>query len=154
MRSSAKRKNSLQAVWTEGIKKGETRPTCFCARRHARGHRNSPPDCFYRLRDCPVRASPSPPKRKNSLKAVWTEGIKKGETRPTRFCARRHARGHRNSPLDCFYRLRDCPVRASPSPPKRKNSLKAVFSGGEGETRTPAPVDPTYALSRGASSPT
>lgn len=35
---------------------GEIRPPRFCARRHAPGHRNSPPDCFYAAH-CPFRIS-------------------------------------------------------------------------------------------------
>ena len=68
----------------------------------------------------------------------------------------------KNSPPDCFSRkssrffgrlIRVPPLRFDKK--RRSQQMGPSFFGGEGGTRTPAPVfRPTYALSRGASSPT
>ena len=61
-----------------------------------------------------------------------------GEIRPPRFRARRHAPGHRNSPVDCFY-ASHCPFRISLL--KKEQAQKCLFFfGADGEIRTLAAV--------------
>ena len=87
---------------TSGVGYGVQNGVRFCAHRHARGHHNSPPDCCY------------PDGLPCSSLSIIAEQKKQGkslaffigadyETYPVRFCAHRHARGHRNSPPDCCY---------------------------------------------------
>ena len=80
----------------------ETRPVRFCAHRHARGHRNSPPDCCYPGGLPCSSLSIIVEQKKQGKKPCFFIGADY-ETRPVRFCAHRHARGHRNSPPDCCY---------------------------------------------------
>lgn len=58
-----------------------------------------------------------------------------GENRSAHFCARRHARGHQNSPPDCFYAAH-CPVRFSSLSKMKKHHTMLFHFGGDGENRT------------------
>ena len=78
------------------------RSLCRCAHRHARGHRNSPPDCCYPDGLPCSSLSIIVEQKKQGKKPCFFIGADY-ETRPVRSCAHRHARGHRNSPPDCCY---------------------------------------------------
>ena len=112
---------------------GEIRPPHFCVRRHAPGHRNSPPDCFY-ASHCPFRISHYIKNRCTKVHLLFYGGD--GEIRPPHFCVRRHAPGHRNSPPDCFY-ASHCPFRISHYIKNRCTKVHLLFYGGDGEIRPP-----------------
>ena len=87
---------------TSGVGYGVQNGVRFCAHRHARGHRNSPPDCCY-PGGLPCSSLSIIVEQKSKAKSLAYFIGADYETRPVRFCAHRHARGHRDSPLDCCY---------------------------------------------------
>ena len=87
---------------TSGVGYGVQNGVRFCAHRHARGHHNSPPDCCY-PDGLPCSSLSILSNKKSKAKSLAFFIGADYETRPVRFCAHRHARGHRNSPPDCCY---------------------------------------------------
>ena len=134
----------------------EDRPTCCRDGRHAPGHRNSPPDCFY----CFAIALFDPLLNKKTeticLRNDFCFSGGDEEDRPT--CCRdgRHAPGHRNSPPDCFY----CFAIALFDPLLNKKTETIClrndfcFSGGDEEDRTLDLTDANRTLSQLSYAPT
>ena len=87
---------------TSGVGYGVQNGVRFRAHRHARGHRNSPPDCCY-PDGLPCSSLSILSNKKSKAKSLAFFIGADYETRPVRFCAHRHACGHRNSPPDCCY---------------------------------------------------
>ena len=109
---------------------------------------------FVNLKDNRKNAITSHKKRKACVLQAFPNGGE-GETRPFRYRSR-HARGHQNSPPDCFS-LFNRALFESPNYLKliKKHPQKWMLFNWRrrGDSNSRAGY-PTYALSRGASSPT
>ena len=125
------------------------RPASFRARRHAPGHQNSPPDCFY-ASHYPFRISHYI--KKETATKVTVSFWRRWRVRPASFRARRHAPGHQNSPPDCFY-ASHYPFRISHYIKKETATKVTVSFWRRWRDSNSRGGCPPYALSRGASSP-
>ena len=121
---------------TSGVGYGVQNGVRFRAHRHARGHRNSPPDCLLPWRVA-LFESRNIVEQKSKAKSLAFFIGADYETRPVRFCAHRHARGHRNSPPDCCYPDGlPCSSLSIIVEQKSKAKSLAFFIGADYETRT------------------